>query len=131
MKYCRHLYQFYSAVIGQQAVAQLQIANIPIEKKENQISQQAVDQFLQQLVTQIPWGHNILIFTKSKDIIEALFYINQTIVNAWGRETLALQIKSDLYKRSGKAVTNFRNTLPEPLSDLAQQTLKDLILSTL
>lgn len=109
----------------------MQIANIPIEKKENQISQQAVDQLLQQLVTQIPWGHNILIFTKSKDIIEALFYINQTIVNAWGRETLALQIKSDLYKRSGKAVTNFRNTLPEPLSDLAQQTLKDLILSTL
>jgi predicted nuclease of restriction endonuclease-like (RecB) superfamily len=38
---------------------------------------------------------------------------------------LALQIKSDLYARQGKAITNFTSTLPIPNSDLAQQTLKD------
>jgi predicted nuclease of restriction endonuclease-like (RecB) superfamily len=38
---------------------------------------------------------------------------------------LALQIKSQLYQRQGKSITNFMQTLPEPLSDLAQQTLKD------
>lgn len=38
---------------------------------------------------------------------------------------LALQIKSKLFERQGKAVTNFKNALPEPQSDLAQQTLKD------
>ena len=80
---------------------------------------------MQQTVAQIPWGQNILIFTKSRDIEEAIFYINQTKQNNWGRETLALQIKSDLYRRKGKAITNFKNTLPEPFSDLAQQTLKD------
>lgn len=103
LKYCKTFYLFYS----------------------NAISQQAVDQFGLQALAQIPWGHNILIFTKSKDINEAMFYLNQTLENNWGRETLALQIKSDLYNRAGRALTNLKNTLPEPLSDLAQQTLKD------
>jgi len=133
LKYCRNFYQFYNSAIGQQAVAQLfqqaveKIQSLvnKADKPNTHNSQQAARQFVQQLVAQIPWGHNILIFTKSKDIKEALFYISQTIENSWGREVLALQIKSDLYKREGKAITNFKNTLPEPLSDLAQQTLKD------
>ncbi|WP_233589402.1 PDDEXK nuclease domain-containing protein [Flavobacterium bomense] len=56
---------------------------------------------------------------------QAKFYIQETIENAWGRETLALQIKSNLYKRQGMAITNFEYTLQQPMSDLAQQTLKD------
>ena len=35
------------------------------------------------------------------------------------------QIKSDLFNRSGKAISNFNKTLPSVQSDLAQQTLKD------
>ncbi|MFN5371342.1 MAG: YhcG family protein [Bacteroidia bacterium] len=38
---------------------------------------------------------------------------------------LALQIKSNLFERQGKAITNFQQTLPLPQSDLAIQTLKD------
>ena len=34
-------------------------------------------------------------------------------------------IESDLFGRQGKAITNFKATLPEPNSDLAEQTLKD------
>ena len=30
-----------------------------------------------------------------------------------------------MYKRQGKAITNFNNTLPTPQSDLANQTIKD------
>ena len=45
--------------------------------------------------------------------------------NNWSRDVLALQIKSGLHLREGKAITNFQTTLPTPLSDLAQQTLKD------
>ena len=80
---------------------------------------------MQRLVFEIPWGHNIQIFTKSKDINEALFYIHKTKENNWSRDVLALQIKSELYLRQGKAITNFTSTLPTPDSDLAQQTLKD------
>jgi predicted nuclease of restriction endonuclease-like (RecB) superfamily len=99
LKYCLRFHQFY-AVDG-----------------ATLIGQQAVDQ--------IPWGHNILIFTKCSSVSEAVFYINQTIEQGWSRDVLALQLKSGLHERTGKAITNFSRTLPEPQSDLAQQTLKD------
>ena len=96
LKYCRLFYTFYNNfTIGQQAVAQL------------------------------PWSHNILIFTKSNSEKEAQFYIQQTIENNWSRDILAIQIKNKLFDRIGKSITNFKNTLPEPYSDLAEQTLKD------
>jgi predicted nuclease of restriction endonuclease-like (RecB) superfamily len=82
-------------------------------------------EFVQQAVAQIPWGHNILIITKSSSVAEASFYIEQTQEQGWSRDVLALQIKSNLFARTGKAVTNFSRTLPLPQSDLAQQTLKD------
>ncbi len=116
---CRQFYQFYSnSPILQQVVAELK-PSIP-----SPIIQQTVGQLID-AASQIPWGHNILIFSKSKDTIEAQFYIGQTIENNWSRDILALQIKSNLYQRQGKSVSNFSLTLPDPLSDLAQQTLKD------
>lgn len=117
LSYTKQFYKFYQAEFVQQPVGQ--------------IGQQPVDQLAllnsnrQKLVSQIPWGHNILIFSKSKNINEAHYYIQQTIENGWSRDVLALQLKSQLYQRQGKGITNFKQTLPEPLSDLAQQTLKD------
>ena len=81
--------------------------------------------FGQQAVDQIPWGHNIQIFTKCSSVGEARFYIEHTLAHGWSRDVLALQLKSRLHARAGKAVTNFSRTLPPPQSDLAQQTLKD------
>ncbi len=78
-----------------------------------------------QLVSQIPWGQNIVIIQKCKSINEALFYVSNTIKYGWSRSRLSLQIKSDLYRREGKAVTNFDALLPTPDSDLAKQLLKD------
>jgi predicted nuclease of restriction endonuclease-like (RecB) superfamily len=89
------------------------------------ISPQFGNEIVQLPVAQIPWGHIKVLITRIKDKKESDFYIQQTIENNWSRDTLALQIKTGLYGRNGKAVTNFKNTLPEPLSDLAQQTLKD------
>ena len=45
--------------------------------------------------------------------------------NNWSRNVLVHQIESDLYARQGKAINNFKVKLPEPQSDLAEQTLKD------
>lgn len=36
-----------------------------------------------------------------------------------------MQIESGLYRRQGKATTNFQTTLPPPQSDLAEQLIKD------
>ena len=107
LKYCLRFFQFYT---GSQAIPALDSVVAP---------------FGQQPVDQIPWGHNIQIFTKCSSVAEAGFYINQTLEQGWSRDVLALQLKSNLYARTGKAVTNFSRTLPLPQSDLAQQTLKD------
>jgi predicted nuclease of restriction endonuclease-like (RecB) superfamily len=79
----------------------------------------------QQVVAQIPWGHNLTIISKVKNVDEALFYVQKTIQNNWSRSVLTHQIESQLYLRSGQAITNFEATLPTPQSDLAKQTLKD------
>jgi len=122
----KKFYQFYNNIqlvqqpvglICKQVADKLQVFDNKQKKKSSKL--------VQQLVALIPWGHNILIFTKAKELKEALFYIQKTKENNWSRDTLALQIKSCLYARQGKAITNFTNTLPEPNSDLAQQTLKD------
>lgn len=80
---------------------------------------------LPQAVADIPWGHNRILLTKVKDLTARLWYARMTLEHGWSRNILDLQIESDLYGRQGKAVTNFKRTLPPPQSDLAQQTLKD------
>ena len=88
--------------------------------EENKKGQQVVAQLIQ-----IPWGHNLHIITKCKKIDEALYYVNQTLQYGWSRSVLVHQIESRLYERSGKAITNFSNTLPNPQSDLANELTKD------
>ncbi|MEL6940931.1 MAG: PDDEXK nuclease domain-containing protein, partial [Cyanobacteria bacterium J06598_1] len=78
----------------------------------------------QQLVDQIPWGHNLVIIGKIKNVEEAVFYVQKTIQNNWSRAVLTHQIEGQLYQREGKAITTFEATLPKPQSDLAQQTVK-------
>lgn len=80
---------------------------------------------VQQLVGQIPWGHNVLIITRSETVEEALFYCQKTIENNWSRAVLSHQLENELHKRQSKAINNFGKTLPEPQSDLAIETLKD------
>lgn len=74
----------------------------------------------------IPWNHHKYIMDKhSKDMSKALFFVHQTYVNNWSRAMLLNFLDTDLYERQGKAITNFKQTLPEVDSDLAQQITKD------
>lgn len=115
LRYCRAFFRFYcDSAIWQQAVAKL--GDTPWAGTEAGLSK---------VLANIPWGHNIQIFTKCASVVEARFYIEQTLEQGWSRDVLAMQLKSKLYARAGKAVTNFSRTLPLPQSDLAQQSLKD------
>jgi predicted nuclease of restriction endonuclease-like (RecB) superfamily len=76
-------------------------------------------------IAQIPWGHNILIITKVKNLEERLWYAEQAIEHGLSRSGLENWIKSKAYNRHGKAITNFKQRLPEPQSRLAQEVLKD------
>jgi len=129
----KRFYEFYSSdkfipqVVGQiknavenqivaQVVRQLQV---PENQQDTNMGQSVPKLAL------IPWGHNVSIFEKAKNIKEALFYIDETIANNWSRAVLEYQIETNLYERQGKAVTNFKLTLPEPQSDLANAIMKD------
>ena len=50
----------------------------------------------------IPWRHHIEIFNKVSSTQEAFFYIEETLKNSWSRDSLALNIKSNLFKRDRK-----------------------------
>ena len=83
------------------------------------------EQFVQEVLAQIPWYHNIALMEKLKSSEERLWYARQTIEQGWSRNVLVHQIESGLYRRQGKADTNFSGTLPDAQSELAQQLLKD------
>ena len=80
---------------------------------------------VQQAAALLPWFHNCVLLDKVKDPEERLWYIREAIQNGWSRNVLVIQIEAGLFRRQGKALTNFQRTLPAPQSDLAQQLLKD------
>ena len=81
--------------------------------------------FVQQVVAQMPWGHNVVLLDKVKDAPTRAWYIHKTVEQGWSRSVLVLQIEAEAHKRQGKALTNFAATLPSPQSDLARDLLKD------
>lgn len=82
-------------------------------------------EIVQQAVGQLPWGHNLVLLTKLKQVDERLAYAQQAIQHGWSRNVLAMQIETRLLDRQGAAVTNFEQRLPKPQSDLARESLKD------
>ncbi len=82
-------------------------------------------EFVQQLVAQLPWGHNVFLMDLVQDKEARLFYIKEAIEHGWSRNIMVMQIELELHKRQGKAITNFKEKLPSPQSDLAHYTLKD------
>lgn len=137
LMYIKKWYLFYSSTTLVSQNAQQDVSQLPVEQKVQQPVgqiqvpekvQQVVDQTGQQaisLITEIPWGHNIAIITKCKNIAEALYYVQNTQTHNWSRSVLVHQIEGGLYHREGRSVNNFAVTLPKPQSDLALQTLKD------
>ncbi len=81
---------------------------------------------LQQLVGEIPWGSNIVIFTKCKDDTQKEYYIKNTIENGWNRNVLMYHIKTNLFDRDKieAKTNNFEIALPIELSELALDIVK-------
>ncbi len=83
------------------------------------------EQIVQQVVGQLPWGHNLVLLTRLKQPDLRLSYARAAIEHGWSRNVLNIHIETRLLERSGKAVTNFAERLPAPGSDLARESLKD------
>ena len=136
LKTCKLFFEYFSSLlvnenedlkslISSQLVNQLQIADNQYNEFNYQFTDRLQETFIKDIVAKIPWGHIKVIITKIKKFQDAIFYIQKIKENNWSRDVLTLQIKSNLHNRRGASITNFNKTLPEALSDLAQQTLKD------
>jgi predicted nuclease of restriction endonuclease-like (RecB) superfamily len=81
-------------------------------------------QFVQTLLAQIPWWHNLLLLEKLKDPEARKWYAHEVVQNGWSGRALEEAIRSNLYGKRGKAITNFQERLPTPHSRLATDILK-------
>ncbi len=82
--------------------------------------------FVQEVLAQLSWYHNITLIQKLKNSDELQFYIDKTLENGWSQTVLVHQIESGLFARATTTkVTNFSETLVSPHSELAMQTIKD------
>lgn len=130
-------YTFYSQDIQklQQVVAVFEksssVSNTKLQQLGAEISedlekkQPSEELAFPSLFAYVPWGHHVEIITKCKDVKEALFYIQKTIAESWSRNALQNYMNADLYKTSGKAVTNYIEKLPDKQGQLANEIIKD------
>ncbi|PNV82566.1 MAG: DUF1016 domain-containing protein [Sulfurimonas sp.] len=96
----------------------IEIGQLPVAQNESVQNRQL-------LVAQIPWAHNIVLIQKIKDIDLRYWYMQKTLEHGWSRDVLALMVQSQLHKREGKLISNFKNILAPQESDLVQQSFKD------
>ncbi|MEE1291650.1 MAG: PDDEXK nuclease domain-containing protein, partial [Spirochaetota bacterium] len=112
LRYMKQFYTFYSQILHQ-AGAESKSAN-----------HQVCDDLEAKLFT-IPWRHHVEIFTRSKTIDEALFFVEKTKENGWSRAMLINMMNTKLYETKGNTINNFSLTLPKEDSECARQILKD------
>jgi predicted nuclease of restriction endonuclease-like (RecB) superfamily len=80
---------------------------------------------VQEVLAQITWYHNVTLIEKLDAEADRLWYARQVMEHGWSRNILALQIDARAHARQGKALTNFKATLPPADSDMAAQVFKD------
>lgn len=90
-----------------------------LEYKDNEI--------LPSAVAKLPWTHNIMLIEKIKDKNKRFWYANEAANGNWSKIVLDHQIDMGLYERKAIAnkENNFKNTLVDPQSDLANDLQKD------
>ena len=81
--------------------------------------------FVQETLAQLTWYHNVTLLDKISDKQIRLFYAKHATQHGWSRNIMVMQMELSLHKRQGQAITNFKDKLPSPQSDLAHYTLKD------
>ena len=150
LKYIKRWYAFYyeAIAIRQQAVDELdtenrqqaadeichQLGDENVQQPANgikeaipSIRQQVADELgMPEIFGVVPWFHHVEIFTKSKSLDEALFYIHKVATEGWSRALLEHHVAAHLFQSQGSAITNFGATLPVSQIEEAKQLLYQL-----
>lgn len=123
--YMKNFYRMFPDQFETSSQTVDEITQQPVEQLEKDITQQLVEQIGVDIFA-VPWGHYCRIIDKFLDNPKkALFFVRKTVENGWSRDMLLNFMNSDLYEREGKALSNFHQMLPAPMSDLAQEITKD------
>jgi predicted nuclease of restriction endonuclease-like (RecB) superfamily len=80
---------------------------------------------LQPLVREISWTNNLVILTKSKDLLEREFYLRMTKKFGWTKNVLIHQIENQSYEKTLLGQTNFERALSPKLRAQAKLAVKD------
>lgn len=128
---CQCMIQFYNeynqeltlpkdaSPITQSAIAQLERTNT-----QSSIAQLPKYNFTLP-VLHLPWGHNVILIQRVKDIKARYWYMVQSIANHWTQDYLIDAIKQNYYKRHGALANNFDVALPQPEAEEVKSMLKD------
>lgn len=136
LKYMKYFFSLYNTLIqrllNNEEIRPQVVDNSKktlLETNRPQVVDESGHPILPQVVAKIflvPWGHHRYIIDKCKDnALKALFFVHQTVENGWSRNVLLNFLDTDLYERQGKALTNFKKTLPDEMSDLVLELTKD------
>jgi predicted nuclease of restriction endonuclease-like (RecB) superfamily len=121
------LYSHYFVIVPQVAgqLEKLESSHIARQNQSSENIPQVVGQ-LDEILFSIPWGHHRFLMDRySKEPAKAFYYVRKTMEEGWSRDVMLNHMDSNLYEREGKALTNFKNTLPTVTSELAQELTKD------
>lgn len=70
-------------------------------------------EFQENAIWGIPWGHHKYIIDRFFNEPEkAMFFVQKTLENGWSRNVLLNFMDTNLYERQGKAISNFKASLP-------------------
>lgn len=83
------------------------------------------ENFPQQPVGEIPWGHIVVLLDRVQDPQLRDWYAERDVENGWSRSLLVHQIKTKLHKRLGAAPSNLDQRLQPADAQRAQEILKD------
>jgi len=97
---------------------------IEIENQRFIIGSSVTNQFVEYFYS-IGFTHHYSIVSHVKEFTERIFYITQTAQNFWTVRILEKNLTEKLYKQTGKLPNNFKQTLPEIISNKAVRMFKD------
>ena len=112
-------YSFYA--INYNATGLIEQLEKSLNVSGEKLHQVSAEMAFPSIFSYVPWKHHILIISKCKTIEKALFYIKRTVEEGLSRNALDNSIRADMYHSLGSAVTNFKERLPFPQGELADE----------
>lgn len=110
------------------AIEQFEINKLTLNQKQNKeinlIGSSVLNQF-NNMFFSMGFTHHYILISKTSTIEERLFYISQTAENFWTTRVLQKHLTDELFQQKGKLPNNFKQTLPESISNKAVRMFKD------